>query len=118
MNCWEFKKCGREPGGLNTDIHGVCEAAVLKKFNGVHGGRNAGRACWVVAGSYGCGNRRQGSYARHVTCCLDCDFYRQVRMEEMPKGTFHMTPILMFIGLNEPEAHDSSPIDDAGQQLI
>jgi len=26
-NCWEFMKCGREPGGVNAIELGVCRAA-------------------------------------------------------------------------------------------
>ncbi|MGD0283853.1 MAG: two-CW domain-containing protein, partial [Dissulfurispiraceae bacterium] len=26
MNCWEFKKCGREMGGVNIEQLGVCPA--------------------------------------------------------------------------------------------
>ena len=47
-NCWEHKKCGREPGGSETESLGVCPAAVESRLDGVHGGRNAGRACWIV----------------------------------------------------------------------
>lgn len=49
INCWEFKKCGRESGGAHAYDFGVCPAATEKRLNGTHGGKNAGRACWVVA---------------------------------------------------------------------
>jgi len=44
LNCWDFKKCGREPDGENIAECGVCPAAT-------EGGDNGGRACWVVAGT-------------------------------------------------------------------
>jgi hypothetical protein len=47
----------------------------------VHGGKNAGRACWVVAGTY-CGGEAQGSFALKITDCSLCDFYNLVRDEE------------------------------------
>lgn len=28
LNCWEFKKCGREPGGLKARERGACPATV------------------------------------------------------------------------------------------
>lgn len=116
MNCWEYKKCGREPGGINTETLGECPAAVAEKFNGVHGGTNAGRACWVVAGSYCCGNNCRGSFVQHVRCCLDCDFYKSVRMEEMPKGTFFMTPSLLIMGLRELNQPNKATNEEAQRQ--
>lgn len=98
MNCWEHKKCGRELGGINANELGVCPAFSDKRYNGVHGGTNAGRACWVVAGSY-CQGMAQGSFAGLGQCCLDCDFYKKVRLEEMRSGTFKMSPALVLMRL-------------------
>jgi len=80
MNCWEVKKCGREPGGSNKHL-GVCPSAVEKKLHGVHGGANAGRACWVVAGTM-CGGAVQGTFAKKYENCEKCDFYQMVLQEE------------------------------------
>ncbi len=38
MNCWEHKKCGREPGGFGAREHGVCPASTKEKLDGVHRG--------------------------------------------------------------------------------
>lgn len=79
-NCWEVKKCGREPGGRATNL-GVCPSAVEQKLDGTHGGKNAGRACWVVAGTL-CGGEAQGTFAKKYENCEKCDFYRLVMEEE------------------------------------
>ena len=50
VNCWEFKKCGRQPGGEQAEEQGVCPVTEHRKLHGIHGGVNAGRACWIVAG--------------------------------------------------------------------
>ena len=85
QNCWEFQKCGREPGGPNTGTSGICPASTEFKLHNVHGGMNAGRACWMVAGS------RNPLESSRLACqwpgkdmggCLDCDFYREVAREE------------------------------------
>ncbi len=55
-NGWEVQKCGREPGGKNAREMKVCPAAVFDKIDGAHGGKNAGQACWVVAGTM-CGGK-------------------------------------------------------------
>jgi len=81
QNCWEFKKCGREQGGKRSKELGVCPTVTEMRLNGSHGGRNAGRSCWVVAGTL-CGGVEQGSFAQKYHGCEKCDFYRQVRQEE------------------------------------
>jgi hypothetical protein len=83
LNCWEFKKCGRQPGGSKTAELGVCPAAAEQALDGAHGGKNAGRACWVVAGSL-CGGKIQGTYAKKLLNCWRCDFMNSVKQEEDP----------------------------------
>ena len=69
LNCWEFMKCGREMNGLNSTEMGVCPVCFEKQLDGVHGGNNAGRACWVVAGTM-CGSKVHGSFAEKTGDCL------------------------------------------------
>lgn len=57
LNCWEFKKCGK-------DRSGDCPAF----------GRKAGRMCWMVAGTM-CEGKVQGVFADKVGTCKKCDFY-------------------------------------------
>ena len=80
LNCWEFEKCGREPGGLKQDS-GICPAATEKRLDGVHEGKNAGRACWVVAGTV-CGGQVQGTFAKKYKNCEACKFYQTVLNQE------------------------------------
>jgi len=81
LNCWEFKRCGRQPHGPKAKELGVCPAATQGGLDGVHSGTNAGRACWVVAGTF-CGGEVQGTYANKSTNCRQCDFYKLVEKEE------------------------------------
>ena len=83
LNCWEFKKCGREPGGLHHEL-GICPAAVEKRLDGIHHGENAGRACWVIAGTL-CDRQVQGSFAKKYANCEKCDFYQAVEQQEGSK---------------------------------
>lgn len=80
QNCWEYKKCGRQPGGSRIKDLGVCPAATEKRLDGVHEGNNAGRACWVVAGTF-CKGEVQGLFATKYATCKDCDFYKKVQNE-------------------------------------
>jgi len=86
-NCWEVKQCGREPSGDKVEELGVCPAAVEVLLDAVHGGKNAGRACWVVAGTL-CKGEVQGTFAKKFEACEKCEFYLQVREEEFPQFVF------------------------------
>lgn len=96
VNCWEFKKCGREAGGKLAAALGACPAAVDARLHGTHGGTNCGRACWVVAGTL-CGGRMQGGFGEKFENCRECAFYTQVKTEEGTKCT------LTFVLLNKIE---------------
>jgi len=89
-NCWEVKKCGREPQGAKVEEFGVCPVTVDMKLDGVHGGNHAGRACWVVAGSL-CGGKVQGTFAAKFENCESCEFYALVRQEEFPNFQYSST---------------------------
>lgn len=80
-NCWEVMKCGREPGGKKVKEYGICPAATASILNGVHGGENGGRACWMVAGTF-CNGQVQGIHAHKLSTCESCDFYKAVKNEE------------------------------------
>ncbi|MBU0516343.1 MAG: hypothetical protein KJ621_16395 [Proteobacteria bacterium] len=64
MDCWEFKKCGREQGGAKADELGVCPAWP-----------DDGAKCARVAGTL-CGGQVQGSFAQKLANCMDCGFYQ------------------------------------------
>jgi len=81
INCWEFKKCERQPGGKKVEDFGVCPAAVDSSFNGINNGQNAGRICWAVAGTC-CGGKVQGTFAEKRRSCVTCDFYQHVQEQE------------------------------------
>ncbi len=81
QNCWEFKKCGREPGGYKADELGICPAAADSSSDGINGGSNGGRICWAVAGTF-CGGKSQGSFAQKRMTCLNCDLFKKVMEEE------------------------------------
>lgn len=81
LNCWEFMKCGREPGGEKAAEMGVCPAATEARADGINSGKNGGRACWAIAGTL-CRGKVQGSYALKCRDCMKCAFYQRVVNEE------------------------------------
>lgn len=64
MRCWEFKKCGRQAGGMKEKEMGICPAYP-----------NEGTHCARVAGTL-CGGQKQGAFATKLSECLNCDFYK------------------------------------------
>lgn len=93
-NCWEYMKCGREPGGKNVLESGVCPAAVSTSHDGINSGSCAGRFCWAVAGTM-CDGKIQGSFAEKRKSCTQCHFYKQVRAQE---GSLNIrTKFLRFV---------------------
>ena len=81
LNCWEFKKCGRELGGKNAFALGVCPAVTDVMLDGVHDGISAGRACWVIDGTM-CDGKVNGAFAQKYRSCAQCNFYAYVKAEE------------------------------------
>jgi len=81
QNCWEFQKCGREPGGSKADELGLCPAAVASALDQTNHGKNAGRICWAVTGTL-CKGTVQGTFARKFKNCLICPFYEKVQEQE------------------------------------
>jgi len=78
QNCWEFRTCGREPGGAHVHELGACPAATETRVDGVNAGKNGGRTCWAIAGTM-CSGRVQGTYAAKMTNCQSCEFYKNVQ---------------------------------------
>ena len=83
MNCWEYMRCGRQPGGCRVPELCECPAAVLPVYpdGQYNGGTCLGRRCWRMAGTL-CGEEVQGTFATKINDCRECSFYRKVKEEE------------------------------------
>lgn len=78
LNCWEVKKCGRESSGTNIFLYGVCPVAVESSLDGIHGGKNGGRCCWVVNATHH--SEKFGCCCTDAfTECCKCTFYAIVK---------------------------------------
>lgn len=80
-NCWEYHKCGLEPGGFKAVNEGPCRAATESRLDGVNGGKNGGRSCWGVPDTK-CDSVRETEPVEDLTKCLDCGFRVKVILEE------------------------------------
>ena len=103
-NCWEVKKCGREPGGKHVRSLGTCRAASDSRLDGIHGGKYAGRACWVIAGTL-CGGAVQGSFAQKYATCEECEFYKSVRAEEGGRYKYSNVLVQQIKHVSAKDAH-------------
>ncbi len=91
LNCWQFKNCGREKGGLLADILGECPVSTSMKYDGMHGGRGGGRACWMIPDS-AC--RKDPANSNPLMRCHACEFYRRVVFEEDDKVVHKYSSVL------------------------
>ena len=80
-NCWEYKKCGRDPDGNRINELDICPVAKDFRLDKVHGGLNAGRSCLVLVGTF-CEGKVQGTFAEKYKTCMDCNLYKKVLVEE------------------------------------
>ena len=67
IRCWEYMKCGREPGGEKIAEYGHCPAALSPDNN-----------CWFVAGTM-CSGKIEGTYAQKIDTCIICDYYNKMQ---------------------------------------
>jgi hypothetical protein len=80
QNCWEFKQCGREPGGKRAAELGVCLAATFKPADGFCAGQNGGRGCAYIVGAF-CSGTVPGTRKDLSKHCTVCGFYQRLKSE-------------------------------------
>ena len=82
-NCWEIQKCERQPGGAKVADLGECPAAIDVSSDGINGGKNGGRYCWRIVGTF-CGGKVQGVMAGKIMNCIQCELFQKVKSEQGP----------------------------------
>lgn len=120
INCWEFKKCGRQPGGNKSQELGVCPVATFQDYDGAHDGSQGGRSCWAVSESL-CGGQKQGGFVQKLDTCRACGFYQAVkREEESGSHGFAVTPVGIRIYLRKrfKQQGDSCPASSVGEHVV
>jgi hypothetical protein len=94
QNCWEYMECGRGPNGFEVDIYGVCSTAASVEADGLNGGKNGGRICWAITGTFVSGDVT-GKYACDKFSCANCDFFKLVSEEQDVNNLELVTPVQM-----------------------
>jgi hypothetical protein len=74
MNCWEFKKCGRQKNGAKVQELGACPAYP-----------NDGQHCARMAGTL-CGGKVQGTFAMKAANYMQCDYYKSEYYDKKYRG--------------------------------
>jgi hypothetical protein len=95
-NCWEVMGCGKEEGGRRAKKNCVCPASTEARLHAIHGGMNAGRACWAVDGTL-CRSSGPDALATKKPYCLSCTFYRSLLQEEHPHLIVSDDMLLMLL---------------------
>jgi hypothetical protein len=99
LNCWEFMKCGREMEGEKAKSLGVCPVALETSADGLNGGINGGRICWIVADTC-CKEKIRCSDKHGKSSCFSCEFRYKVTIEEGLLNVCEATGL--FLARNRP----------------
>jgi len=96
MNCWDFKRCNSNTGNDRIKKSDVCPVFSKTALDGINGGKNGGRSCWLIPGTL-CGSRIQRAIIPKSIACRLCDFKRHVLREENPHRIITDTFLTMLI---------------------
>lgn len=94
INCWDFMKCGKGPGGSRVEEAGICPIAEETMADGLNGGENGGRICWIIAENC-CIEDVSCSEFHRKTSCFSCEFRYKVTMEEGLLNVCQTTGVLL-----------------------
>lgn len=80
ITCWEFKRCGRQPGGALSQELGVCPAAALTQTE-----------CWLIAGTQ-CDGEVQRTVTEKFETCIICEYYNKMQEynTKRPRARFYL----------------------------
>jgi len=84
VNCWEYNNCAKEPKGEQAKKSGECLALTYTRANGYLGGKNGGKSCCYITGSF-CSGVLKGTSKEKEKQCGTCDFYKKLKKEHGAK---------------------------------
>jgi hypothetical protein len=89
-------KCGKGPSKNGNSKSNICPVASETSANGLNGGINGGRICWVIAED-GCKDKVKCSDLYRGDLCYQCEFRYNVRNEEGLLSVCKSTGIFLSI---------------------
>jgi hypothetical protein len=93
-NCWDYMKCGKGPGGDKAETCGTCPIATETLADGLNGGINGGRICWIVVENK-CVEEVKCSSLHRKSSCFSCEFRYKVMVEEGLLNVCQTTGVLL-----------------------
>lgn len=95
LNCWEFMKCGREPGGKKASDLGVCPASTFELTDGYLNGKFGGKACAYIFGDFCSESIKKSSGGKGKKACAACDFYNELKYRH--REDFSLQSIIDYV---------------------
>jgi hypothetical protein len=80
---------------------GLCPATTDTSVDGINGGKNGGRICWTVVGTF-CGGEVQSLASKKKLTCLSCEFFSRTIEEEGPNVTLVRPGQTTWLGYYTP----------------
>jgi hypothetical protein len=109
-NCWEFKG-NRQRRKVCKEGCSQCLVPQMANYDGINGGKNGGRICWLIIGTL-CDKNVQLTFSHKLNTCIKCDFYKSVKQEE---GKHLCLPIDIIQNIfNEREVRRKKIVSAAG----
>ncbi len=106
-NCWEYKQCGREPGGANVATWGICPVAQEERLHNRNHGHHAGRMCWLVKAALCTSLEGSGDFINTIDACMQCNFMRLVYQQEGEQFSYGMS---LLAELKHPPVKRLTPL--------
>ena len=66
QNCWEYMKCEGPRDDQLATRSGICRSSTREIFNEINSGKNGGRICFAVVGTFS-SKEIQGLFAKELT---------------------------------------------------
>ncbi len=104
-NCWEVKGCGQQRRGSKNRLV-KCPVPEMTSADGINGGKNAGRICWLIANTM-CKGNGGSIFEEIIKTCGECDFYKLVKEEGGEAVTLSIETLREAYEGNKPD--DSDP---------
>ena len=96
INCWDFQGCDKHITSEHENELRSCPAFLETQLNGINGGKNGGRACWVIPDTLCFVRIRRTLIPKHLSCML-CNFKKNVLKEEKSDLTISDSFLNMLI---------------------
>jgi hypothetical protein len=75
---------------VNINASDICPVVTDTSADGINGGKNGGRICWAISGTFT--DKSKGILAKKRFSCMTCDFFKLVEDQEGFIGLMILKP--------------------------